>query len=217
MDSDIIYFDTLFKELSILNIPCSQNSEFKIMIYVDMLREYNTHINLVGSNDLETIIFKHVLDSAIAFPYFHNFKNEKASIADIGTGAGLPGIILSILGLGPVFLVESKEKKVRFLKQVISRLKLSNTILLHQNVNEITKPMDIITCRAFSTIDRCLKLTKKMRTFNTMYFFYKGTKKVIDEEIEVSDFNLNALIDLRSTLIGAERHLVIGGLKTKKR
>lgn len=198
--------ENLITEFNQRNIPHSTDIIEKIKLYIKLIEDYNSHTNILGAKNIEEIIYKHILDCALGYHYFPPHK----SIADVGTGAGLPGLLLAILGLGPIYLVESKQKKAIFLKQTIEKLKLKNAFLCHQNVKEITFPIDVITCRAFVKIKRCLPLTAKMRTPHTEYIFYKGTKQAIDQELAESPFKVKKIVKLTSSFIPAERHLVIG-------
>ena len=163
----MLFLDNLSVELTKKNIFFSKEMLEKIKLYVELIENYNFHTNILGTNDLETIIYKHILDCALGFPYFP----KGANVADIGAGAGFPGIVLGILGLGPIYLVESKSKKVKFLRQVLKELKLTNIFVYHQNVAQLSIKTDVITCRAFSVIEKVVRLTRKMRFPYTRYIF----------------------------------------------
>lgn len=202
-----LYWDNLVAEFEKQGVPHFDTVIKKIKLYVELLKSYSQHVNIIGTKNLKEILNKHILDCALGYAHF----SHKKSIADVGTGAGLPGLLLGILGLSPIYLIESKQKKTIFLKNAIKELGLKNVFLLHQNVNEIKKlPVHIITCRAFASIDKCLRLTSKMRNAKTEYIFYKGTKKAVDLELEKIPFKTEKIVQLATPLIKGERHLVIG-------
>ena len=86
----------------------TDNQEANLQKYIDILIKYNSHTNLVGKSTLVNPWVSHVLDSLQILPFI---QKKNLSILDMGTGAGLPGVILSILGCKNVTLVDSNGKK----------------------------------------------------------------------------------------------------------
>ena len=198
--------DNLFAELTKKKIPISSDRQEKIKLYLKLIQDYNSHTNILGTNNLEEIIYKHVLDCALGFSYFPS----GSSIADVGTGAGFPGMVLSILGLSPIYLVESKIKKIKFLNHALKELALTDIFICHQNAGELSNKVNVITCRALSSIEHVVRLTRTMRDSSTRYVFYKGTKQKIEEELKTNLFHKDKLIKLDNSYLQGERHLVIG-------
>ncbi len=126
------------KHPNILNMMIGQ--------YISILIQWNKKINLI--RDVGNIRNRHVNNSLILAEYITNI--DKKTIVDIGSGNGMPGIILAIMGAKKVTLIESCHKKYIFLLYVISKLKLSNTIAINERVEDIKNiTADIITARAF--------------------------------------------------------------------
>ena len=85
----------------------------KLSLYVDLLIKWQGQINLVGQSSLGGVWGRHMLDSAQIFTYI---INQNKSLLDLGSGAGFPGLVLSIMGVSNIVLIESSQKKCAFLK-----------------------------------------------------------------------------------------------------
>ena len=88
----------------------------KLSAYVDLLIKWQRRINLVGPNTVADVWRRHLLDSA---QLYSHLADPKARLLDLGSGAGFPGLVLSILGAKDVTLIESNQKKCSFLGEVI--------------------------------------------------------------------------------------------------
>ncbi len=119
-----------------LEIDLTRDDEHKLLAYKDLLQRWNKSYNLISRNDHHRILDRHVLDSLSVLRYI-----EGESVADIGCGAGLPGIPLSIaLGEKGFTLVDRSVRKIRFLRHVILDLELENVTLESWDLNG--SPMD---------------------------------------------------------------------------
>ncbi len=195
----------LKKHLNFLGDFLSEELISNLTIYVGELIGYNRWLNLLGTSEEEIIIKKHIGD--VLAPYF--LFPKKAKIADVGSGAGLPGIPLALFLKESHFtLIESKKKKCFFLEHIKKLLKINNVSVLNKNVNEINDKFNIITMRAFSDIPKALKVTRKMCFKKTSYFFYKGRQEMIEKELGGLQDYKKELIRLKVSFIEGERHLV---------
>ena len=111
-----------------------------------MLIDENSRINLVSKTTLDDIDNRHFLDSAQLMPLIMN-KNK--TLLDVGTGAGLPGIILAIAGCKKVNLVEKQSKKCDFLKRVNSQLELEMNIFNSRVEDIVGEKFDLYTSQDF--------------------------------------------------------------------
>ena len=121
----------------------------KIDFYLSSIIEHNKHTNLVGKSTIENIWDRHVLD---CLQLTKHIINKKLKILDLGTGAGLPGVLFSIVGYQKVLMVDSVKKKTDFVRKIIKELSLTAKI---QNKRIEKPPMshhDIIVSRALETI-----------------------------------------------------------------
>lgn len=161
------------------------NIDFKKKInlikYASLVMDYNKKINITGALNIEDFIKEHIIDSLLALNIFENYDN----IIDIGSGAGLPSIPISIIYENKKFtLCESKNKKSEFLNIVKKELSLKNIEIKNSNVYEIKEKYDTITARAFSDINTLLKIFKKLKNKNSVLIAYKGKSDKIKEELE---------------------------------
>ncbi len=156
----------------------------KIIQYIEILNEWNEKFNLISYKNIKELCIHHIIDS-LSIAEFVHFQRQR--IGDVGTGPGLPGIVLSILfPLNKFVLIEPKKKYFRFLKKTINKLKLNNITLLHSKIQEIggLDDYDIILNRAVSSIDYFCNLKNLHR--RNLIIFYKGTN--IMNELELDDF-----------------------------
>ncbi len=147
----------------------------RLLRYADMLRRWQSAINLVGPATLSDPWRRHFWDSAQLRPLI---PPGTQSLLDFGSGAGFPGLVLAILGIDGVTLVESDGRKCAFLREVARETGTSVTIhseRLERLGNRIPPP-DIITARAVASLDLLLDKTKLYITPNTVCLFHKGSR-----------------------------------------
>ena len=152
--------------------------------YHDLLLKWQKRLNLISPNTIGNIWNRHILDCAQLCSFL---PTERYCILDVGSGAGLPGVILSVLTNHEIHLVESDKRKCAFLRTVISRINL--TAEVHEkrleempNINP-----DIITARAFAPIPRLLTLTEKQHHSGLRFLLLKG-RDVNSELINMSSW-----------------------------
>ena len=143
----------------------------KLYEYKKFLIKENEHMNLIGKSTIEDFDQRHLLDCIQIFKYLP----EKGKIhMDLGTGAGLPGIILSIIGYTKLHLVEKSTKKSIFLENCKSRLGLNYTVH-NKSISELSGiKIDYITARAFAPIEKIISLTKNIINQHTKFILLKG-------------------------------------------
>ena len=143
----------------------------KLYEYKKILIDENKKINLIGKSTVENFDERHLLD-CIQIIKFLPHKNK--THMDIGTGAGLPGIILSIIGYKNVHLVEKSVKKSIFLENCKSRLGLDYEVH-NKSIAEISDiNISYVTARAFAPIEKIISITKKIINKNTKFILLKG-------------------------------------------
>tara|TARA_Y100000741_G_scaffold279184_1_gene218968 strand:+ start:957 stop:1568 length:612 start_codon:yes stop_codon:yes gene_type:complete len=143
----------------------------KIDSYISSLIIYNKHTNLVGKSTIKNIWDRHVLD---CLQLTKHITNKKSKILDLGTGAGLPGILLSITGCQRVLMVDSAKKKTDFVKQIIKELSLTAKIQNKRIEKPPTSQYDIIVSRALAPLTKLLTYARMYSNKNTTSLFLKG-------------------------------------------
>lgn len=152
-------------------IDVSRETLERLDLYLDLLKRWQRAINLVGPKTLADPWRRHVLDSAQLMNYL---PSPSSTIVDLGSGAGLPGLVLAILGQSNVHLVESDQRKAQFLKEVARNLAVDVTI--HVKRIEALEPMapDVLTARALAPLSRLLTLVQPLLRRDTICLFLKG-------------------------------------------
>ena len=175
----------------------------KLLIYKDLLIKWNKVFNLISVKATEEIVTHHFLDCLAVVPYI-----EGKNILDVGSGAGMPGIIIGLCYPEKnITLVDSVGKKTAFLKQTCAELKLSNITVINRRVEDVTtnKLCDSIIARAFSDMQMLIDLTKHLIENNGTWYGMKS-KKINEEEI-----NTKYVLEKKVILVpylDAERYLV---------
>jgi len=163
-----------------LNIQFNDEIYEKLEKYKNILIESNKKFNLTAIIDEKEIAIKHFIDSITIYKYM----NTKKSLIDVGTGAGFPGIVLKIIGYeGKIVLLDSLNKRIKFLDSVIAELQLQNIETLHKRAEDggndslLREKFDYATSRAVAPLsilcEYCLPYVKIGGQFIAM----KGNKE----------------------------------------
>lgn len=182
--------DTLVNGIKELHIDLDNNQLEAFSKYKEMLKEWNEKINITSITDDIEIDQKHFLDSLT--PLKTTLFNGKKTIIDIGTGGGFPGIPLKIANPDlDILLLDSLNKRITFLNEVINELELENIEALHGRAEELSrKPLyrekyDICVSRAVASLNTlseyCLPFIKVGGHFVSM----KGPE--VEEELKMSN------------------------------
>lgn len=158
----------------------------KLKLYSAELLRWNKKINLISKSTEQNIWERHILDSA----QLAKFIEKDKIILDIGSGAGLPGMVLAILGFD-ITMVEKNFKKFQFLIKIKSLLSI-NTTILNAVFPEKTniRHLDVITCRALGKISDIIKSTESFFEKEIVYVLPKGEnyQQEIDQALEKYSF-----------------------------
>lgn len=142
----------------------------------------NQTLSLISHTTEADIWVRHFLDSAQLAALI---PDHNAVVADMGTGAGFPGLILAIMGLPNVHLIENNIQKVEFLRSVIAELDLPVTI--HPVKSEAVRrlPVGVLTARALKPLDQLIRLGRRMIGPETLCLFPKGRRAA--EELQTAE------------------------------
>jgi len=175
----------------------------KLLIYKELLIKWNNSFNLTSVKNTE-IVTHHFLDCLAVIPFINS-----STLLDVGTGAGLPGIVIAIVNPDiKVSLIDKVGKKITFIKRVIAELEIKNIETYHDRVELLTseEKYDGIISRAFSNMEVFIKSTKHLIKSQGVWYGMKS-KKILDDEM----ININnpwALEKLDIPFLHAERYLV---------
>jgi 16S rRNA (guanine527-N7)-methyltransferase len=178
-----------------------------LLAYLALLARWNQTYNLTAIRDTREMLVKHLLDSLA----MHAHLDGIGSLADLGTGPGLPGIPLAIARPGlQVTLVESNGKKARFLREAVRQLKLGNARVVESRIEAFDAPgaFDAITARALATLPLILELGGHLLKAEGRLLAMKGVVPADEIAALPAGWRLAAVHPLRVPGLEAERHLV---------
>ena len=137
-----------------LGLSLSDDQVAKLLAYLDLIQKWNKVYNLTAIRDPAEMLTHHLLDSlAIVAPLLRQTSGATLNMLDVGAGAGLPGVVVAICCPQiSVTCVDAVAKKMAFVQQVATELKLPNLKALHSRVEVLTTKFDVITSRAFATL-----------------------------------------------------------------
>ena len=144
----------------------------QVQAFAQLLRDESSRQNLIAASTLEILWERHILDSA----QLARFGPSSAKWVDVGSGAGLPGIILAaLLPRSSVTLVEPRRLRAEFLERAVQQLGL-DTKVITAKVERVGECFDVITARAVASLDRVLRLTSHLSHPGTLWVLPKGRK-----------------------------------------
>jgi 16S rRNA (guanine527-N7)-methyltransferase len=170
-----------------------------LLQYTDLIEKWNKTYNLTAIKGKQNILIHHILDSLSIL----KFLGDKQKILDIGTGAGLPAVVIAIMTDNKVVAIDKVGKKTRFLQFVRADLGLDNLIVINDKVENLDLKFDIITSRAFAQIDKTLELSGHLLAKNAKYLLMKGNNwqqeqvnnvKIISHQVSIPNLTQNRFI-----------------------
>ena len=178
--------ELLVSGLERIGAPSDERTEVRLERFISEIMLFNPALKLVGDKDPDEIIIRHVLDSAVAYPVFMKETAEGAVIADLGSGAGFPGVVLSILMPDRHFvLVERMQRRSQFLKGVLARTGLENAEVDESDLSAVRRRFDAVTCRAFHPVFSVAEDVLDVLLPGAPLLLYKGQRKNVSSELDV--------------------------------
>jgi len=183
--------DNILKlSLKELGINFSKAQFSLVKEYLNLVYKHNKKFNLIGTKDKDGILIRHILDSISILKYkkclFYNTDNVE-KVLDVGTGAGLPGVMLSIFLSNKLFyLLDKTLKKINFLNLLVKELKLENIRVIRGRAEELANEnlyrenFDIVLARAVASFNILSELIIPFCRINGKIIFYKS-KKIFNE------------------------------------
>jgi 16S rRNA (guanine527-N7)-methyltransferase len=154
-------------------VPVSRETLARLEAYADLLTQWSARINLVGRDTLADLWRRHILDSA----QLHRLVPATAqNLVDLGSGAGLPGLILAILGTPGVELIEADSRRSAFLREA-ARVTGAGVAIRPCRIEAVpAHRADVVTARACAPLDRLLGLAWRFLAPHTVCLFPKGER-----------------------------------------
>ncbi len=134
----------------------------KLQIFQELVQKWSKAINLISENSTQNFWKRHILDSLQLIQYIND---KEIHLVDIGSGAGFPGIILSIAGVAKTSLIEADLRKCIFLEKA-AKISNNNIQIINQRIEKTEIRCNILTCRAFSNLNTIFDCTKNISVQN---------------------------------------------------
>ena len=187
-----------------MRLALPDGTQAKLLAYLELLAKWNRAYNLTAVRDPAEMVTRHLLDSLAVLPFVH-----ATTLADLGSGAGLPGIPLAIAQPDlAVTLIESNGKKARFLREAVRTLPLPNVTVREARVQDAAGPFATVTARAFASLGDMLAWGGHLLAPDGRWLAMKG--RIDPEELSAipADFRVLVVRRLEVPGIDGERHLV---------
>lgn len=198
--------ERLRRGLETLGLSLDQDSQGRLLAYLELLHKWNKTYNLTAIREPERMLSHHLLDSLALMPHL-----GPEPLLDVGSGSGLPGIPLAIARPElPVTLLDGVDKKCAFMRQASIQLGLGNVTVVHARVQDWcpVERFGQIVSRAFSELAEFVALTAHLLAEGGRWLAMKGTRP--DAELaRLQAVHLVQCIPLSVPGLDAERHLII--------
>lgn len=189
----------------------SRETKARLEIYVALLLKWNQKINLISASSEEVIWQRHITDSIQLMSYI---PPEAKKIADLGSGAGLPGIILAMMMPQELFLIERDQRKCAFLAEAVRECGVINVRILNEDVKKIHEKFDVIMARGLSNLDELLGMAYPLIMEKTISLFPKGKTYAMELE-QAKKHWVFSHQEFPSLTDPEARILLISGLRTR--
>jgi 16S rRNA (guanine527-N7)-methyltransferase len=148
---------------------------FALSAYLDLLQRWNATYNLTAVRERSAMISQHLADCLALIQPLRRVR-EQGRLLDVGSGGGLPGVVVAaLLPRLDVTCVDAVGKKAAFVRQVAGALQFANLHAVHARVEDLKVPaFDVITSRAFATLERFVRLTEQHLAVDGLWLAMKG-------------------------------------------
>jgi 16S rRNA (guanine527-N7)-methyltransferase len=183
----------------------------KIEAYAALLREESQRQNLISRSTLDDLWERHILDSAQLVRFE---PHAGASWGDIGSGAGLPGLVIACLVEGPVTLIEPRRLRADFLHRVCESLNLNASVFLGK-AERAQGAYDVITARAVANLSNLLKISAHLSTRKTVWVLPKG--RIAEAELAEAKQAWQGAFHVERSATDPDSRIVVGtGVRAKR-
>lgn len=165
-----------------LGLDPSQNQLEQFQVYYEELMKWNRMASLISQRDEKRFVTHHLLPSLSILQFIPSHLSE---LADVGSGAGLPGIPLKIMRPSlKLTLIESKLKKALFLKEIVDKLSLSKTVVINKRAEEVGFRYPLVVTRALGKLKETVKICLPLLASGGELVIIKGSKE--DKEFHIA-------------------------------
>lgn len=180
--------------------------------YVALLTEENERQNLISKSTVGEVWERHIADGAQLVRFA---PRPDSSWLDIGSGAGLPGIVIAILTEGPVTLVEPRKLRADFLSSTAEKLDLADRVTIKPTtVEHVRGAFDVITARAVASLDVLLSISSHLSTDKTLWLFPKG--KSARNELDEARRSWQGVFRLKPSMTSEEGAILVASSVRRK-
>ncbi|MET1113330.1 MAG: 16S rRNA (guanine(527)-N(7))-methyltransferase RsmG [Comamonas sp.] len=194
-----------------MQLEVSAAQQEQLMDYLALMFKWNAIYNLTSLRDPVQMVTHHLLDSLAAVPAF----KDAANVLDVGSGGGLPGIVLAIVRPDmKVSMIDTVHKKTAFLNQVKAELGLANVTVYTMQVQQLqtgektSDKFDVITSRAFADLSDFVNWSSHLLAQQGRYIALKGVAPQDEQQRVPAPWTVSRVEPLHVPRLGAERHLV---------
>ena len=193
-----------------LGLDLSLTQLDQLMAYLGLIQKWNKVYNLTAVRDPQEMLTHHLLDSLTAIaPLVRHTQGQPAKVLDVGSGGGLPGIVLAICRPElDVSCVDTVGKKAAFIQQVAATLKLPNLRGIHARVETLTGPFDVICCRAFASLPDFVNWSRSALAGQGVWMAMKGKHPQAEIDGLPADVNVFHVEPLTVPGLDVERCMV---------
>jgi 16S rRNA (guanine527-N7)-methyltransferase len=180
--------------------------------FVSLLLAENQRQNLISKSTVGEVWERHIADGAQLVRFA---SRPDSSWLDIGSGAGLPGIVIAILTDGPVTLVEPRKLRADFLSSAVEKLGLADRVTIQATkIERVTGAFDVITARAVAPLDVLLSISSHLSTDKTLWLFPKG--KTARNELDEARRSWQGVFRLEPSMTSEEGAILVASSVRRK-
>jgi len=192
--------------------PVSRETFERLQTYVELLKSEAARQNLVSASSLERIWDRHILDSAQLVRFE---PRARASWVDVGSGAGLPGVVIACLVQGPVTLIEPRRLRADFLHSLCGSLRL-NAVVIATRVERAEGKFDVITGRAVAPLTKFIEMSQHLSTEKTRWVLPKG--RSAQSELAEAERAWQGVFHVEQSVTDADSQIIVGtGVRAKRK
>lgn len=176
--------------------------------FATLLVAENSQQNLIAASTVPHFWVRHIIDSAQLLTF--DRRDGDGLWLDLGSGPGLPGLVVAILSERPVWLVESRKRRSGFLNEAVAALDLRSRVRVVESRLEVlpTHPMATISARAFAPLDKLISLSARFSTKSTLWLLPKGQNAV--KELALLPASWQTLFHVEQSITDPDSAILIG-------